>query len=437
MTAPVAIIGAGYAGLAAAVELARNHIPCRIFEASQTLGGRARVVEKNGYRIDNGQHILIGAYTETLKLLRFLGVSPKNLHAQPFYLHIPDQLSLHTRAFPAPFNLLFALISAKGLSWRDRFALIHCMRWLKRRNFKIVPDCTVSDLLVQLGQTHSLRSLIWEPLCIAALNTPAEAASAQIFANVLRDSLASSHLDSEFLIPKIDLSELFPVQAARYLAQRNCTLNILTPIKRVIPTSQGVELEGDPFKAQYSNVIVATAPHQALHLIEEVLELQQLSQLIAGFSYEPITTAYLAYPQDKSPLRLSYPMIGLASGPFQWLFDRGQLGSQAGLFAGVISTRGPHTELSHEELGLLMHRELEQLIPHLPRPVWSQIITEKRATFACRPNLLRPISTTAIRGLYLAGDYVQTDYPATIEAAVRSGLNAAGLIKKAANSSLA
>jgi uncharacterized protein with NAD-binding domain and iron-sulfur cluster len=121
-------------------------------------------------------------------------------------------------------------------------------------------------------------------------------------------------------------------------------------------------------------------------------------------------------------------MCGVADGTAQWLFDRGPTHGQHGLIAAVISAHGRHEELDHDELARRIHSEVARIVPKLSAPRWTRVIVEKRATFACTPNLIRPATRTALPGLLLAGDYVAGDYPATIEGAVRSGIAAAGAL---------
>jgi squalene-associated FAD-dependent desaturase len=427
VTQSVAIIGAGYAGLACAVELARRRVQVTVFERSHTLGGRARVIAKDGWRVDNGQHILLGAYTELLRLLRLTGGSPKELAHLPLTLHTPGQLHLQAARLPAPFHLAIGLLRAKGLGWSDRLAMLRLMRLLKKRRFRADPDQNVAALLHETGQTPDLVRLVWEPLCVAALNTPIAAASAQIFANVLRDSLAAGAAASELLIPRVDLSELFPVPAARFLAVRRGKLRTGTAIESIHRVAGGFRLEGDPAPRQvYAQVVLATAPHHAGALLAAVGECDRLAAMIEALPSEPITTVYLALGNSAG---LPFPMIGLAHGPAQWAFDRGQVGGPPGLLACVISAHGPHESLSREDLLLAVHAQLEQeLGRRLPAPEWSQVITEKRATFACRPGLMRPGAQTPVPGLWLAGDYLDSDYPATLESAVRSGVATASRV---------
>lgn len=427
MSVPVvAVIGAGYAGLACAVELARAGVHVTVFERSHTLGGRARVVHKDHHwRVDNGQHILIGAYTELTRLLRLTGGSPKQLAHLPLTLHVPGRLHLKAAAaLPAPFHLATGLLWAKGLSWADKVAMVGMMRWLKKRDFRLPPEMTVSGLLRETRQTPAMIELVWVPLCVAALNTPAEDASAQIFANVLRDSLAASASASELLIPRVDLSELFPVPAARYLATRRGKLRTGNAIDALHPVEGGFRLEGDPGSQPWPHVVVATAPYHAGTLLASTGHCDRLAAQIDALPHEPIVSVYLALGKGQ---KLPEPMIGLVNGvtagPAQWAFDRGQLGGPEGLMACVISASGPHEALPRDELILQTHAQLERhLGRRLPSPEWSQVIVEKRATIACRPGIFRPGIRTPMRGLWLAGDYLESDYPATLESAVRSGV---------------
>ena len=419
----VAIIGAGYAGLACAVELARRGVQVTVFERSHTLGGRARVVAKDGHRVDNGQHILLGAYTELTRLLRATGVSPKTLAHLPLLLHVPGALHLQAARLPAPFHLLVGLLRARGLGWTDKLAMMRLMRTLKKRAWRVDATHTVADLLRLNRQTEQLIRLVWEPLCVAALNTPVAEASAQVFANVLRDSLAADATASELLIPRVDLSELFPVPAARFLAVRRGKLRTGTAVEGIRREQGRFFLDGDPGRAGYQQVVIATAPHHAGALLASVGDCKRLAAQIDALPTEPIVSVFLALGEG---VRLPHPMIGLANGPAQWAFDRGQLGGRTGLLACVISAHGAHEALSREELILAVHKQLEdELGRRLPAPEWSQAITEKRATFACRPGLLRPGCRTPVPGLWLAGDYIESDYPATLESAARSGVAAA------------
>jgi squalene-associated FAD-dependent desaturase len=419
----VAIIGAGYAGLACAVELARHDVEVTMFERSRTLGGRARVVRKHDLTVDNGQHLLIGAYTELARLLRLTGVSPRQIKNLPLTLHIPGQIRLRAAPLPAPLHLLMGLVCAKGLDWRERFAIATLLRHLKRRRFQLPAEMTVTGLLTDCHQPFRLRNLLWEPLCLAALNTPAHEASAQIFANVLRDTLAAaSATASELLIPRVDLSELFPVPAARYLATRNGNILTGNAITAVIPENAGFRLVGAPGYRIWQQVVIATASHHAATLLRSTEVCPELAAQIAALPSEAITTIYIAFGPG---VDLPVPMIGLTDGPAQWAFDRGQCGDSEGLIAAVISV--PRLgDKGRDDLIPAVLAQLERALGYnLPAPQWTRIITEKRATIACRPDIIRPGIATPLPGLWLAGDYIESEYPATLESAVRSGVRCA------------
>ena len=424
MTA-VAIIGAGYAGLACAVELASQDVEVTVFERSKILGGRARVVRKEGCATDNGQHLLIGAYTELTRLLRLTGVSPRQIKHLPLTLHIPGQFHLRAAALPAPLHLLKGLICAQGLNWHERFAIAAMLRHLKRKRFLLPAEMTVTGLITDCRQPSRVRSLLWEPLCLAALNTHAHEASAQVFANILRDTLAAgSSTASELLIPCVDLSELFPVPAARYLATRNGNILASNAITAITPDNAGFRLTGAPGYRVWPQVVIATAPHHAVALLDSTGACPQLSAQVAALPSEPITTIYLAFGPN---VALPTPMIGLTAGPAQWAFDRGQCGDSEGLVAAVISApRQEHKPENRETLIPAVLAQLERALDReLPEPQWTRVITEKRATIACRPEISRPGITTPLPGLWLAGDYIESEYPATLESAVHAGVRCA------------
>ncbi|MDD5250613.1 MAG: hydroxysqualene dehydroxylase HpnE [Rhodocyclaceae bacterium] len=428
MARRVAIIGAGYAGLAAAVELASGGIAVDVFEASRTLGGRARSIDVQGMTLDNGAHILVGAYRETLRLMARVGAEPRRvLQRRPLRLEYPGELRIaappHRIPAPAPLHLAWALLTARGLAPAEKFAAMRFMRAIKAQGFTLAQDISAAELLAAHGQGARLRRYLWEPLCVAALNTEIERASAQVFLNVLRDSLAADRAASDLLLPATDFSQLFPEPAAAWLAAHGGSVQRGARIAAVRRHDGRYTVEAGG--REYDNVIIAVAPYHLPRLIAGLPQLAALSDAVGGFVWEPIVTAYLAYAAG---VRLPWPMIGVAAGCAQWLFDRGSLCGQPGLIAAVISAHGRHEDLGHAALAQRIHGEIAGVVPHLPAALWTRVIVEKRATFACTPGMARPATATALPGLYLAGDYVAGDYPATLEAAVRSGVRAARAI---------
>lgn len=413
----VAVVGAGYAGLAAATELAAAGIAVDVFEASRSLGGRARAVEIEGLTLDNGAHILVGAYTETLRLMRLVGAPATGLLRLPLHLEFPGRFRVHAPRLPAPLHLAWALLTAQGLRWSDRLAAIAFMRRQQGSRFRLPTDTTVSELIA--AQPEATRRFLWEPLCLAALNTAPGQASAQVFLNVLRDSLAAGRAASDLLLPATDLSSLFPEPAARFIEAHGGCVKRGARIARVSRNNTAYTLDGH---GPYAQVILAVAPQHLPVLVEGLPELTPVGTQLQSYAWEPIVTCYLAYPES---VRLPQPMLGVTDGTAQWLFDHGQSHGQPGLFAAVISASRRHRKIEAQQLADEIHREIAQIVPNLPAPRWTRVIAEQRATFACTPGVSRPPTLTALPGLFLAGDYVAGDYPATLEGAIRSGVAAA------------
>ncbi len=421
----VAVVGAGWAGLAAAVTLAEQGVRVTVFEASRSLGGRARRVSVDGAELDNGQHVLIGAYRETLRLMRQVGADPDELLLRlPLELRYADGFHLRAPRLPYPLNLLAAFLRAKGLDLAQSFGALRFMASLRAREFRVEPDCSVARLLDEHSQTGALRTRVWEPLCVSALNTPVERASAQVFVSVLRDGLTGARDASDLLIARTDLGRLFPEPAAEYVKARGGAILLGVPARRVARVPGGFRLNDAEV---FSRVVIACGPHQVGQLLVQLPELDDALSAINAFAYEPIVTCYLQYPGSVS---LPAPMLGFSGGIAQWVFDRGRLGGPKGLLAAVISASGAHEELSKEKLVSQIEAELKAALGELPSPQWSQVITEKRATFSCAPALPRAGAFTAVPGLVLAGDYVASEYPGTLEAAVRSGIAAARAVGK-------
>lgn len=453
----IAVIGAGWAGCAAAVTLCQQGHQVTLIEASRTLGGRARAVEVDGRLVDNGQHILLGAYSACLELMRLLRIDLKEaLLRLPLQMVYPHQTGIQFIApkLPAPLHVLFALMSAKGLSGADKMALARFSTTARWIDWRLHQDCTVAELLERYEQTENLCRYMWNPLCIAALNTPPERASAQVFLNVLRDSLGANRAASDMLIPRHDLSRLLPDAAAEFIRQHGGQLITGVSIQslkqqdnqswrleslrtKLDPTTA---IEADPIaNQQFDGIVIATSAKQAQRLLSAATidttnqarsDTTQASLTNMEFAYEPISTCYLQYSES---LQLDRPFYALVDDPqqkhwAQFVFDRGQLNpAQAGLMAVVISASTAASSHSTSQVIADICQQLAQQLQNaaFATPVWTQVITEKRATFACTPNLKRPTNQTEIPGISLAGDFTASDYPATLESAVRSGIEAA------------
>jgi len=458
----VAIIGGGYAGMAAAVELVARNIPVTVFESAQQLGGRARGVSYNDTQLDNGQHLLLGCYRETLRLIELVGGDiGQDFLTLPLQLDLHNHFSLRAPRLPAPLHLLIALMSAQGLSWGERIKAARFMLTLRNANFRLdrLPslaggitsdlagvvgqpsrmasssirgargegssDITVSALLAQHGQDADLTLKLWEPLCIAALNTPISKASAQVLLNVLRDALNRERADSDMLLPRIDFTALFPQRAANYVEMHGGKVHSSCGVEAIVPKEDGIELVTASGTETFSHVICAASPVVAARLLRPIAALADTVAQIDSLEQQPIYTLYLQYPAH---VTLPHPMLGLHQRYSQWLFDKGQIAAQHGLLASVISAEGIHQELSQDELAQKVIAELREEFGIAEQPHWLKVIAEKRATFCCSPNLQRPAQQTALPRLLLAGDYTAGEYPATLEGAVMSGIKCTSAI---------
>jgi squalene-associated FAD-dependent desaturase len=308
---------------------------------------------------------------------------------------------------PAPFGLLGGLLLAKGIPVSERLGAVRFMRALKRTGFRLARDTTVAALLEEHRQRGRIARLLWEPLAVSALNTPAEAGSAAAFLAVLRDTLGGAGDASDLLLPRCDLSRLFPEPAVEFVRRRGGQVWLKSQVTDVHELKQG-----------FDAVIVAVGPHQLKTLLPDVA---------VDYAYQPIYTCYLQYEER---VRLPFPMLGLSHGVVQWVFDRGALLGERGRLACVISARGAHQELSQDELAAACHRELLSNGVVKIEPAWTRVIAEKRATVSCVPGVVRPALETNHPGVFLAGDYTDPEYPPTLEAAVRSGVRAARLATK-------
>jgi len=409
----LAVVGAGYAGMAAAVTAAAKGVPVTVFETGPVPGGRARRIriscEGQGLDLDNGQHILIGAYAELFRLMRAVGVPSRALMRIPLEVRYARRFSLRRLWLPGSLGLMAGLGLAKGIPFAERLAAVQFMRALKKSAFRLTYDMTVAELLEQHRQRGRIAKFLWEPLAVSALNTPVLEASARAFLAVLRDTLGGDAAASDLLLPRCDLSKLFPEPAVQFVRQHGGQVWLKSQVTDLHELKQG-----------FDAVIVAVGPHQLKTLLPD---------LALEHEYQPIYTCYLQYEER---VRLPFPMLGLSDGLVQWVFDRGALLGERGRLACVISARGAHQEMGLDELSAACQRELVGNGLVKREALWTRAIAEKRATVSCTPGRLAPPLETPHRGIFLAGDYTDPDYPPTLEAAVRSGVRAAHLALKIA-----
>jgi hydroxysqualene dehydroxylase len=427
----VLVAGAGWAGLACAIELVKAGHQVTVIEASRHLGGRARALEVTlpsgeTATLDNGQHILIGAYSETLRLMREVGVNPQEvLHRIPLTLRFPDGDALALPDWKKPLikgvDVAWGVCQARGWSWADKLSLLRAAALWRLKGFECAAHESVATLCLRL--TAPVMQMLIEPLCVSALNTPADRASGQVFLRILKDSLfASTNSDmgsSNLLLPKTDLGSLFPQAATAWLAQRGCEVRLGERLTRIESLSNSehsahISCRGEAdFIQKYDVIVIATPPTEAAR-IARASGHTAWADTADALQHEAIATIYAYAPDAKLPC----PMMALKSSanePAQFVFDRGALTGQTGLLAFVVSASLGDAATIEQQVITQGQKQLG-----MPSLQAIQTIIDKRATFACTPGLQRPAMQIAPRVL-TCGDYVQGPYPSTLEGAVRSG----------------
>lgn len=410
----VAVVGGGWAGCAAALTLAEAGVTVTLYEAARTLGGRARAVELEDAALDNGQHILLGAYGQTLRLIGRLQPEAGVLWRMPLRVEQPPGFRLACPRLPAPWHLAAGLLGARGLDWSEKLA---AARWASR----VIgdPDAAAEGSVSEFTrrQPERLNRLLWHPLCVSALNTPPELACARVFRDVLRAAFGARTEHSDLLLPRRDLTALLPAPAAARVTELGGAVRLRCRVNALDVGNDAVTVATHDGAVRFSHVIVAVAPQQLPTLARQVPALQDAAGMAASYGYQPIATAYLQYDPA---FRLSRPLYALAGGPAQFVFDRGQSHGQSGLLALVASTAAGLAPDWVEQAEAQLRRFTDP-----GRARWRRRIVEKQATYACVPGMPRPSVRTEHRRVFLAGDYTAGPYPATLESATQSGVQSA------------
>lgn len=434
-TRSVIVIGGGLAGLSAAVRLAEAGSRVTLLEATRAGGGRARSFHDATFEreVDNGQHLMMGCYRETLAFLRTIDSTDgiyfqKNLSVT-MVRPGGKRLELHCPALPAPLHLATGLLTMRGLSLLDKAAAMRAGLMLRGEVQRPDDNETCDSWLRRMGQTPTLRNAFWDPLIWGTLNDDPLVSSAAMFTAVLERAFLSTRDASRLGVPKVPLSRLYVDHALAYLRARGADLRLGEPARALQVSGTrvtGVVLKsGDTLTADH--VVAAVPPHAFLELLPGTLPAHPVYQDIARLRPSPIVNLWFSV--DRAPF--DEPFIGLVGGPLHWMFNRSKIEGEEGgevLLNCTISAARSCVDDPPESLQGLLEGELARYFPGKPIALRRfKVIKEKRATIshAAGTYHCRPETTGPLRGLYLAGDWVRTGLPATIESAVQSGHDAA------------
>jgi len=428
----IAVVGAGWAGLAAAVRATEDGHAVTLFEAAGMPGGRARSDDASDGATDNGQHILLGGYTRTLDLMRTVGADvERTLLRVPLRLAYADGSGFALA--PAGPRLLAAagtLVRARGFGIGDKLSAVAMALDWRRRGFRCPPAMTVAELL-RRGPTRRVRARLVEPLCVAALNTPMAEASAEVFLAVMRDSLFGARDASDLLLPQRPLAQLLPLPAVDWLRAHGATVHLRRRVLELVPDAQrwrvacapgadDLRIAGPPF----DQVILATPAGDAARLVRPLAP--AWSAVAAALAHEPIVTITLAAPPRAWPA----PMLALdandADAPAQFAFKLDEQAAGADRVTLVVSAAGHWLARGSDAVAaaaVTQYRRTFGIADGEAIDVAS-VRADKRATFRCAAGVVRPGMDIA-PGLRAAGDWVAGPYPATLEAAVLAGEAAA------------
>lgn len=438
-----AVIGAGVAGLAAATALAEAGARVLVLEARGLPGGRATafVDRDTGELVDNGQHVLFGCYRETFRLLRRVGAEA-NVRVQPSlevpYIDLSGRRSvLRCPALPSPLHLLGGVLGWPALSWPDRMRIFRlAVPLLQARRAANAPPAatafepegnsgpreTVGAWLTRHGQTGRLREWLWEPLAVAALNQAPDEAAAETFVRVLAEMFGPDRTDSSLVLPLCPLHEMYALPACRYLdANRGeVRLHALAKVRIANGAVAGVEVRGEPMRIAH---VIAAVPWFALAplLVGDTSPMASIVAAASRMASKPILTVNLWY--DRAVMDDVF--VGLPGREMQWVFDKRQaFGERASHLTLVASGADRLVGAETPALIALAAREIAASIPGARDAVLLRgtVVREKRATFSLAPGEpRRPGVATPVTGLFLAGDWIDTGLPGTIESAAAAG----------------
>ena len=443
MDVDVVVIGGGFAGLSAAVRLARGAAHVVVVEAKARLGGRATAFpdRDTGEIVDNGQHIFLGCYKETFEFLREIGAA-EHVRLQPqLAVTMIDRQGMRSRlvcpALPSPLHLVAGVLEWDALPWRDRVSVLGMATPLKNARRALASGSTrkaasegetVENWLIRNGQSARLREMLWDPLALAALNQPPQIAAAPPFARVLAEMFGNESKDAAIGLPTRPLHQVYAEPAREYIERHGGT--VLAGVAAKVRVDGDDAIVDTPGRSYRPGRVISAVPWFALPDLFDAVPppLADIVTRARTLASCPIVTVNLWFDR---PL-LDEPFIGLPGRAMQWVFDRRlTVGGDASHLSLVSSGASAIVGKTNDELIAMAHQELLEALPQarVAKLHRSIVVREPRATFSLAPGQpARPHTQTDVNRFLLAGDWIDTGLPGTIESAVRSGHKAAALI---------
>jgi hydroxysqualene dehydroxylase len=424
MQKKVIVIGGGFAGLTAAVYLADKNHKVTLLEASPKLGGRAYSFfdKETNTVIDNGQHILMGCYNETLKFLSLIDAKENFNFQKKLEVNFVKEgfqvLPLRSFHFVYPINLVIGLLKFEAISFSERIRLLKVFIKLPFQSSNKFSKMNIKEWLEKENQSQAIQDAFWRILAVGALNTSIEKASAKIFIDILKQIFLKGNKAATIVLPKYGLSESYCKNAENFILNNGGEIILSEPVENVIIYDDKItEIHSSNKVVLDFDFVISAIPTFALNRIID----DENNFFLPDFKYSSILNIHIWLKINV----ITDGFFGLINSPLHWVFNKG---THLNI---VISDANELVNKSDEDLMEMVKDEMKKFFLLDSELIASyKIIKEKRATFILSNDVFdkRPSQKTYLKNLILAGDWVDTGLPSTIESAVKSGRVAAEII---------
>jgi squalene-associated FAD-dependent desaturase len=418
------VIGGGIAGLTSAAYLTKQNIKVTLLESSPKLGGRAYsfTEQKSNNVVDNGQHLLMGCYSDTINFLKLIGAKDNFIYQKSLLINFLTQAGevVRLKSFTSlyPFNLLIALLNFKAITFTERLSLLKFVIKLPFISHQKLSDKNVRDWLKEEKQSDDTIKSLWEIIAVGSLNTNVDKASAFMFREILMKIFFNGNFASTIILPKYGLSDAYVNNAKEYIESYGGKIKLSSSVKEFIISDNrivGIKTANEVYND--FDYVISAIPFYAFKIIYPELFLDEKIE----FEYSSILNIHIWLKNN--PMKEQF--YGLIDSPVHWIFNKG---NHINL---VISDADYLIDKSSEEVFQMCVEELIKYTEVEESEVFQyKVLKEKRATFipSIKINFVRPSSRTKIANLFLAGDWTNTGLPSTIESAVKSGRVASELL---------